>query len=285
MGFCSAVLHQLNFARSAGHSKWANIKHIKEANIFSKYARMIRIGEFQLVSRVFVTVFDSSHPTHSTLIHSNPRRRQRQPPDELLPKNSHRPGAVKEHADGNDREEHQEVQQRRSQTHPAFLRDQNPGKSLRHLRSLHRKSGWSQAARERRREANNTAPADLRHSFEEIGYVQVTAANCQAANASEFEDFLTEHAIECDAQEVENIDFDSKSATFICRPIDIEKVKRSLLNLKYIVDDSQHIFVPTSVLKLNENEAKVYEGLKVRLSQLDGYENIFDNVDTEEATA
>jgi translational activator of cytochrome c oxidase 1 len=136
-----------------------------------------------------------------------------------------------------------------------------------------------------RKTANNTALADLRHSFEEIGYVQVTAANCQAANASEFEDFLTEHAIECDAQEVENIDFDSKSATFICRPIDIEKVKRSLLNLKYIVDDSQHIFVPTSVLKLNENEAKVYEGLKVRLSQLDGYENIFDNVDTEEATA
>jgi translational activator of cytochrome c oxidase 1 len=136
-----------------------------------------------------------------------------------------------------------------------------------------------------RKVGNNTSFADIKHSFEEIGYVQVTATNLQAATKSEFEDLLTEHAIECDAQEVENVDFDGKSATFICRPIDIEKVKRSLLNLKYIVEDSQHIFVPNNVLKLNENEMKVYEILKQKLSQLEGYENIYDNVEAKEATA
>jgi hypothetical protein len=48
---CSALLHQLALSRAAGHSKWANIKHIKaekdaqKASIFSRFARMIRIGK------------------------------------------------------------------------------------------------------------------------------------------------------------------------------------------------------------------------------------------------
>lgn len=137
-----------------------------------------------------------------------------------------------------------------------------------------------------RKAGNNTSFADIKHNFEEVGFVQVTvAAGKTFANATEFEDFLTEHAIEVDAQEVENVDFEGKTATFICRPIDIEKVKRQLLNLGYIVEDSQHIFVPNNVLKLTEAETKAYENLKLKLSQLDGYENIFDNVDADEATA
>jgi transcriptional/translational regulatory protein YebC/TACO1 len=136
-----------------------------------------------------------------------------------------------------------------------------------------------------RKTGNNTSLAEIKHSFQEIGFVQVTATNSKVANASEFEDELTEHAIECDAQEVENIDFDGKTATFICRPIDIEKVKRILLNFKYVVEDSQHIFVPNSVLKLNEDEMKTYESLKLKLNQLEGFENIYDNVEIDETTA
>lgn len=133
-----------------------------------------------------------------------------------------------------------------------------------------------------RKAANNTSFADIKHSFEEIGFVQVTAEHLKAANASEFEDILTEHAIECDAQEVENVDFEGKTATFICRPIDIEKVKRGLLNLKYVVEDSQHIFAANNMIKLNENEMKIYENLKQKLSQLEGFENIYDNVEVVE---
>lgn len=137
-----------------------------------------------------------------------------------------------------------------------------------------------------RKAANNTSLADIRHSFDEVGFVQVTSPESKKFNTeSEFEDVLTEHAIECDAQEVENIDFDGKTATFICRPIDIEKVKRSLLNLGYIIEDSQHIFVPKHVLKLSESELKIYENLKLKLGQLEGYENIFDNVEIVEETA
>jgi translational activator of cytochrome c oxidase 1 len=137
-----------------------------------------------------------------------------------------------------------------------------------------------------RKAAHNTSLAEIMHYFEEIGYVQVTCPVGKTfANASEFEDSLTEHAIECDALEVENIDFEGKSATFICRPIDIEKMKRLLLNLGYIVEDSQHIFVASNVQKLNETEIKAFENLKLKLSQVEGYENIFHNVETDEATA
>lgn len=47
---CRNATNELLIKRFAGHSKWANIKHIKalkdgqKANIFSKYARMIRIA-------------------------------------------------------------------------------------------------------------------------------------------------------------------------------------------------------------------------------------------------
>lgn len=137
-----------------------------------------------------------------------------------------------------------------------------------------------------RKAAHSTSLAEIMHHFEEVGFVQVTCPPAKVfANASELEDALTEHAIEVDAQEVENVDFEGKSATFICRPIDIEKVKRLLLNLGYIVEDSQHIFVASNVLKLNETETKAFENLKQKLSQLEGYENIFDNVEADEATA
>lgn len=135
-----------------------------------------------------------------------------------------------------------------------------------------------------RKAANSTAAADVKHFFVEVGYVHCTSPGKTFANATEFEDALTEHAIECDAQEVENIDFEAKTATFICRPIDIEKVKRLLLKLGYIVEDSKHIFVPNQLQKLNEAEMKTYESLKQRLSQLEGFENIYDNVDYSEAT-
>lgn len=125
----------------------------------------------------------------------------------------------------------------------------------------------------------NASYADVKHMFDEIGFLQVTKPSGNFANAAEFEDKLTEDAIEADAQEVEDIDFETKSATFICRPMDIEKVKRSLLNFGYTVEVAEHIFIPQNTFQLNESEMKTLESFKQKLSQLDGVENIYDNVE------
>lgn len=129
------------------------------------------------------------------------------------------------------------------------------------------------------RKVGNTQFADVRHLFEEAGVVLVAKPDATFASASEFEDKLTEDAIECDAQEVEDIDFENKSATFVCRPIDIEKVKRSLLALGYVVDTSEHVFLPLNTIVPTEAEKKAHESIKLRLSQVDGFENLYDNIE------
>lgn len=129
------------------------------------------------------------------------------------------------------------------------------------------------------RRAGKTLYADVQHLFDEIGYVQVTKSAGTFASASEFEDKLTEDAIECDAQEVEDIDFATKSATFICRPIDIAKVKKILNSLDYKIIAAEHIFVPKQIQKLTEAEIAVVNKLRERLSQIDGIENLYDNVE------
>lgn len=123
------------------------------------------------------------------------------------------------------------------------------------------------------------AMADVKHFFEEAGLVFVTKPDATAATASEFEDKLTEDAIECDAHEVEDIDFASKSATFVCRPIDLEKVKRGLLTLGYTIEESEHVFSPLQTVTPNETEAKAFEIIQTKMKQIEGFENLYSNIE------
>lgn len=128
------------------------------------------------------------------------------------------------------------------------------------------------------RKSGNTSFADVRHMFDEIGYVSAKKADGIFANESEFEEKVMEDGIECDVQEVEDIDFASKSASFICPPMELERVRRSLISAGYVVDIAEHIFAPKHTQRLAESEMSAFEKLKDRLSLLDGYENVFDNV-------
>lgn len=130
----------------------------------------------------------------------------------------------------------------------------------------------------RKTKSMGTALTDTRHMFEEIGIVSISTKK-EFSSSAEFEDQLMEDAINCDAQEVENIDFESKTASFICQPRDIERVKRTLLNSAYVVEDAQHIFVPQNTIQLNEDEKKNYEVFVQKLMTIEGVDNHFDNVD------
>lgn len=124
----------------------------------------------------------------------------------------------------------------------------------------------------------STSLAEIKHLFEEIGIVVVTSKG-NFSNSSEFEDKLTEDAIECEAQEVEDIDFESKTATFICKPIEIERVKRKLLNMDYIIEEAQHIFIPNQHVQLTSDEQQAYDNMIQKLKSIEGVENIFDNIE------
>lgn len=123
---------------------------------------------------------------------------------------------------------------------------------------------------------------NIRIMFNEIGIVQVSKPNEKFSSAEEFEDKLTEDAIECDAQDVEEADFATKSATFTCQPDHIDRVKTSLLKLGYTIEFSEDVCIPLNTIQLTEVERKQYDSLMKRISLLEGLEKVYDNVELEE---
>lgn len=134
----------------------------------------------------------------------------------------------------------------------------------------------------RKTKSMGTVITGIRHLFEEFGIISISSKK-DYPSSSHFEEQLMEDAINCDAQEVENIDYESKTATFLCKPRDIDRITRMLLNLDYIVDDSQHVFVPQKHIQLSQDEATAYTYFVQKLKAIEGVENYFDNVDEESA--
>lgn len=119
--------------------------------------------------------------------------------------------------------------------------------------------------------------------FDDYGLIQVSLpSNVSFKTPEEFEEKVTEDAIVSDAQEVEEVDFASKTATLTCNPEHIDRVKSSLKKLGYIIDFSDEIFIPKNTVVLTDEERKLYDSLLRRLKLLEGLEKIHDNVEESE---
>lgn len=132
------------------------------------------------------------------------------------------------------------------------------------------------------RKEKKAAQTNIRIMFNEIGIIQISSTNGNFKSPEEFEDKLTEDAIACDAQEVEDVDFPTKSATFTCNPEYIDRVKTSLLKLGYNIEYSEDICIPLNTITLDEDERKQYDALLKRITQLDGFERLYDNIEVKE---
>ena len=257
---CLSVVHQFTTKRLAGHSKWANIKHDKaikdgqKANMIWRYTRMIRIA---------IQDGGSTNPVNNSYLKTAVEQAVK----------SNVPMATINN----------QIKKFNSNDAPLkrYFLEMKTMSRIFLIVEVYTEHfvGLKMNINTVMRKAGQTAFADCKHMFDEFGLVQVTKVDGTFANASEFEDKVTEDAIECDAQEVEDVDFDKKSASFICRPIEVDKVKRLLMDLGYTIDFAEHIFVPHNTVKPTEAEIKTYETLKQKLSQVDGVENIYDNVE------
>lgn len=257
--FLLSFAQQLTTKRFAGHSKWQNIKHDKaikdqqRAKQFSKFARMIRIAIQEggstnpSVNTYLRTAIDQAMGCNMPMASINNQIKKFSANDAVLKR-----FVV-------------EIKLMNKVFVICETFTDNIVTMKQNINAVLRKS--------------NASYADVKHMFDEMGFLQVTKPTGSFTNASEFEEKLTEDAIEADVQEVEDVDFETKSATFICRPIDIEKVKRTLLNMGYTVEIAEHIYVPQNTFQLNEAEADNFEKFKQRMKLLDGIENMYDNVE------
>ncbi|CRL06175.1 CLUMA_CG019041, isoform A [Clunio marinus] len=262
---CLSFLSQITSRRYAGHSKWANIKHIKAAKdsqraaTFYKYARMIRLA-----------IQEGGGSTNPEL-NSNLKSVVQMALKGNMPMSTINNNIKKFNANDAKLEKHfLEIKI----TTRLFMICELYTDSMVNVKPLINVA--------MRKAGGKSVYADIKHAFDEVAYVQATKKDETIKSASDFEDKLTEDAIECDAEEVEDIDFEQMSATFICLPRDIEKVKKNLMAKGYSIDHSDHIFIPVQVFTPTEQEKKVYDKLKHLLNQIDGVENLFDNVEHSE---
>jgi transcriptional/translational regulatory protein YebC/TACO1 len=131
-----------------------------------------------------------------------------------------------------------------------------------------------------RKEAKSVQ-SNAKHLFDEIGIIQISLPNTDIKTPEAFEDKITEDAIECDAQEVEECDFASKNATLICNPLHLYKVKSDLTKRGYVIEYSEITFVPHNTIELTDEERKHYESLLKRIGTLEGLDKVYDNVQKE----
>ncbi|CAO1421114.1 unnamed protein product [Diamesa serratosioi] len=242
-----------------GHSKWANIKHTKalkdgqKAAIFKKYSNAIRLA---------MQEGQSNNPALNSQL--------RTVMDEALRKNM--PMATitnalkKYNANAAQlKKMYLEMKAFNKIFMVGELFHENPAGQKMNIATVLKKA--------------NGSYGEFSHMFHDVGLIQVTKPDGTFTSLAEFEEKCTDDAIECSAEDVEDIDLENKSATFICRPIEIEKTKRALSGLGYCIENAEHVFIPNSPIQLTADEEKSYAFLKEKLSQIDGFENIYDNVD------
>lgn len=113
--------------------------------------------------------------------------------------------------------------------------------------------------------------------FDERGVINAIARS--GINADNFESDCLGDAIECGAEDIEVHSVAERQVTFLCGPRDLMEVRKKLATAGYQIEDSDCIFFPnTHLVELNDAEAADYKKFKERLTLVDGFEEIYDNL-------
>lgn len=141
------------------------------------------------------------------------------------------------------------------------------------------KNNINTAVRKEKRSALSVNNAMFNH----YGLIQASIPKGEFKSLEEFEEKVTEDAIECNAIDVEEVDFPTRTAVITCEPDHIHRVKTSLIKLGYDIDlYEEDVFVPHNPVTLNDEEKAIYDSLIKRLSIIEGFEKVYDNVERSE---
>lgn len=94
------------------------------------------------------------------------------------------------------------------------------------------------------------------------------------------EDECLSDAIECGAEDIEVFNAKERQVTFFCDPREFPKVRQKLSALGHRIEHSEIEFFPnTQLVQLAESELKDYEKFKLKLQNIDGFDEVYDNLD------
>lgn len=240
----------------AGHSKWANIKHIKaqkdglRAALFTKIARQIRLA---------VQEGKSADPAVNTLLRSEI--------DNALKKNMPI-GTIQntiKKCQGNKaqlKKHRLDIRFKRTVYMICSIYTDNLASVKMDATAMIRKSGG--------------VLVDVGHMFEDFGLIET---RCETSNEVNLEEKATEDAIQFGAEEVEVVDSESGLVNFICTPSHLTGLTKTLSQNGYFIENSEHMFTPNNLVQLTAEELKSYNVFLQKLRDVQGLEDIYDNVE------
>lgn len=114
--------------------------------------------------------------------------------------------------------------------------------------------------------------------FDERGVLHVIARD--EIKSENIEDECLSDAIECGAEDIDVFNANERQVTFFCEPREFLKVRQKLSAAGHKIEHSEIEFFPnTQLIQLTENELKDYKKFKVKLTNIDGFDEIYDNLD------
>ncbi|ALC39152.1 CG4957 [Drosophila busckii] len=238
----------------AGHSKWANIKHIKaqkdgmRAALFTKIARQLRLA---------VQEGKSADPAVNTLLRAEIdfALKKNMPMGSIqstIKKCQHNKAQLKKHRF--------DIRFKRSVYMVCHIYTDNLAAVKYEITAMIKKSGG--------------VFENVDHMFEDFGLIEATAL---AQDGLNIEEKATEDAITLGAEDVEIVE--AKLGTFICSPTHLIGLTKTLSQNGYSIDNSEHMFTPNSLVQLTEDERKAYNIFVQKLRDVPGIEDIYDNVE------
>lgn len=125
--------------------------------------------------------------------------------------------------------------------------------------------------------------ANVKRLFDERGVLHVIARD--GIDVNNFEDDCTADAIECGAEDIEVFDATERKVTFFCDPKEFLRVRNRLIVAGYTIEHSECSFFPSSncnLAQLNEAELKDYNKIKDKLTQIEGFDEVYDNLENDD---
>ncbi|CAG9767204.1 unnamed protein product [Ceutorhynchus assimilis] len=253
-------LVQLNFVhkRFAGHSKWANIKHIKGAKdaernvLFTKLARQIRVA---------VTEGGSSDPKKNLkLVQVIDQCKRFNMPLATLQ-------SVLKSCEND-----------KSNNKAHLIDIKGPGSCMvlceLYTNNLHvvKQSISIQLKKTKSKFADGSGL----HMFHEKGIIDAENTNLTSKPLKEQLELATDHAIECNAEEVEILD--GNIFQFLCSKQNFPECQKLLENLGYRIVNASVDYIPNKMQEIGPTDLELFEKLMKKLDEMPEVVRLFDNV-------
>lgn len=124
---------------------------------------------------------------------------------------------------------------------------------------------------------------NVKRLFVERGIVHVIARD--GIDKKNFEDECTADAIECGAEDIEVFDVNERKVIFFCDPKEFLRVRNKLTTAGHKIEHSECSFFPNTncnLAQLTEAELKDYNKMKDKLTQIEGFDEIYDNLEDDD---